>query len=300
MRRRTYNISDEIAFHWSKRKRRGDSYRKIATDEGYDRRFVAKVVKEFDSQHQLQEGAATLREVRVATMRQHLQILGEAALELLELAARPVMLWPLCLPPPNVHMPVSKPNMELELHQRITRLPILTEAPSLSSGWFSQHIAEREAKVIVEDLREHLPTLWELVKMWELRATKKQEICKKLINHLKNKRIALNLFESGLEEGLRLCRSRESESLPLLPDKLEMSQHVGWWLFRSAITRESLEALRRSLDELSGIYSRLEDMLIPSKLRQTLLERKCRHCPVPQDELPPRETTEQNKGRIIG
>lgn len=294
MSKRTYKISDETAFRWSRRKRRGDSYRQIATDEGYDRRFVAKVVKEFDSQHQLQEGAATLREVRVATMRQHLQILEEAALELLELTASPLMLWPLGVPPPNVPMPISKPNIESDLLRRIsTRLSLLAEERPWSSGWFREHMAEREAKVVVEDLKEHLPHLWEQVQKWELIATEKQEICKELTKHLKNKGIPLRLFESGLEEGLRfLSRSQKEESLPRLPDKLETPQDVGLWLFRSATTRESLEALRHSLDELSGIYSRLEDMLIPSKLRQTLLERRCSHCPVPQDELPPREITE--------
>ena len=288
MSKRTYKVSDDIAFRWSRRKRRGDSYRKIALDEGYDRRFVAKVVNEFDRQHQLQEGVTTLREARVAFLRQHLQMLEEAALELLELAARPVMLWPLCLPPPNVPMPVSKPNMKLDLPQRISsRLSLLTEAPPRSSGWFRQHIADREARVIVEDLKEHLPSLWERVKMWELIALRKQENCKKLVKYLKNKRISENLFESGLKEGLRLCRSQEIEDLPPLPDKLETPQDVGLWLFRSDSTRESLEILRRSLDELSDVYSGLEDMLIPSKLRQTLLERKCSHCLLPQDELSP-------------
>jgi len=286
MSKRTYKVSDDIAFRWSRRKRRGDSYRKIALDEGYDRRFVAKVVNEFDRQHQLQEGVTTLREARVAFLRQHLQMLEEAALELLELAARPVMLWPLCLPPPNVPMPVSKPNMKLDLPQRISsRLSLLTEAPLRSSGWFRQHVVEREARVIVEDLKEHLPGLWQQIETWELIAAKKQESCKKLIKHLKNKEIPLNLLESGLKEGLRLCRSQESESLPPLPGKLETPQDVGLWLFRSATTRDSLETLCRSLDELADVYSRLEDMLIPSKLRQTLLERKCNHCPVPQDEL---------------
>ena len=293
MSRRTYKVSDEIAFRWSRRKRRGDSYRQIALDEGYDRRFVAKVVKEFDGRHQIQEGAATLREVRVATLRQHLQMLEEAALELLELAARPVMLWPLCLPPPNVPMPVSKPNMELDLPERIsTRLSLLTEAPLRSSGWFRQRIAEREAKVIVEDLKKHLPGLREQIQKWESIAARKHENCQKLVKQLKNKRIPLNLFESGLEEGLRLSGSQESESLPRLPDKLETPKDVGLWLFRGAATRESLEALRRSRDELADIYSRLEDMLIPSKLRQTLLERRCSHCPLPQDELPPAEVRE--------
>ena len=294
MGNRTYKVSDETAFRWSRRKRRGDSYRKIGLDEGYDRRFVAKVVKEFDRWHQLQEGAATLREVRTATLRQHLQLLEEAAWELLELTAGPVMLWPLCLPPPDVHMPVSKPNMETDLPQRIsTRLSLLTEALSRSSGWFRQHLAEREAKVVVEDLKEHLPSLWEQVEMWELSATEKQENCKKLVKHLKNRGIPLGLLKSGLEEGLQfLSRSQESESLPPPPDKLETPQDVGQWLFQSAATRKPLEALRRSRDTLATTYAKLEDMLIPSKLRQTLLERRCSHCPLPQDELPPREITE--------
>ena len=53
------------------------------------------------------------------------------------------------------------------------RLPLVTEAPSRGSGWFRQHMADREAKVVVKDLKEHLPGLWEQVKMWELIAAKK-------------------------------------------------------------------------------------------------------------------------------
>ena len=88
-------------------------------------------------------------------------MLEETAWELLELAAGPVMLWPLCLPPSNVHMPLSKPNIESDLLQKIpTRLLLLTEARSRSPGWFRQHMAEREAKVLVKDLKEHLPGLW--------------------------------------------------------------------------------------------------------------------------------------------
>lgn len=293
MSNRRHNVSDETAFRWSRRKRRGDSYRQIALDEGYDRRFVAKVVKDFNRQHQLQEGAATLREARAAALRQHFQILEEAALQLLELTASPLMLWPLGVPPPNVPMPVSKPNIKSDLLQRIsTRLSLLAEERPWSSSWFREYMAEREAKVIVEDLKEHLPHLWEQVQKWELIATEKQESCKELTKHLKNKGIPLGLFESGLEEGLRfLSRSQKEESLPRLPDKLETPQDVGLWLFQSPATREPLEALRRSRDALSTVYVRLEDMLIPSKLRQTLLERRCSHCPLPQDEL-----AERNNG----
>ena len=290
MSKRRHKVSDEISFRWSRRKRRGDSYRKIAFDEGYDRRFVAKVVNEFDRQHQLQEGVTTLREARVAFLRQHLQMLEEAALELLELAARPVMLWPLGLPSPGVRMPLSKPNIESDLLQKISAL-LLAETQSRGSDWFKQHMAQREAKVLVKDLKEHLPSLWEQVEIWEQQATKKQRSCKELIKHLKDKKIPQGLFESGLKEGLRVLsnsdNSEENESLPRLPDKLKVPQDVGQWLYHTPSPRKSLETLRSSRNALTTVYSQLEDILIPSKLRQTLLERRCSHCPLPQDE--PRE-----------
>jgi hypothetical protein len=153
-------------------------------------------------------------------------------------------------------------------------------------------MAEREAKVLVKDLKEHLPGLWKQVEIWEQQATKKQRSCKELIKYLKEipedlkgGEITQGLFESCLKEGLRvLSNSKKSESFPRLPDKLETPQDVGLWLFKNGATRKSLEALRDSRDALATVYSQLEDMLIPSRLRQTLLERRCSHCPLPQDE----------------
>lgn len=283
MARRRYEINDETAFRWVERHRRGDSFTKIGGDEGYGRRFVSNKVRTYQKRQYLEEGAAILREVRVAALRQHLQMLEKAAWELLELAAAPLMLWSVGLPSPGVRMPVSKPNIESDLLRKIsTWLSLLTEARSRNSGWFRQHMAEREAKVLVEDLKKHLPGLWEQVEKWEQQATEKQRSCKELIKHLKAKELPQGLFESGLKKGLRFLsnsdNSEEIESLPRLPDILKTPQDVGRWLYQTPAARKSLEALRSSRKALATVYSQLEDMLIPSTLRRTLLERRCSSC----------------------
>jgi len=81
-----------------------------------------------------------------------------------------------------------------------------------------------------------------------------------------------------MEYGVIQAKYRENESLPRLPDKLETPQDVGLWLYKNGAARKSLEALRSSREALATVYSQLEDMLIPSKLRQTLLERRCSSC----------------------
>ncbi|GAI21880.1 unnamed protein product, partial [marine sediment metagenome] len=48
MGRRKYEASDETAYRWCERYRRGDSFRKIALNEGVDRRLVARVVRDFN------------------------------------------------------------------------------------------------------------------------------------------------------------------------------------------------------------------------------------------------------------
>lgn len=94
--------------------------------------------------------------------------------------------------------------------------------------------------------------------------------------------IMADLFESGLRAGLDfLSRSEKEESLPRGTQNLETAADVGLWLFRSPETRECLESLRQDLKELEAKYVQLEDMVNPFELRKALLERRCKHCPLP-------------------
>ena len=96
MGKRRYEVSDETAYRWCERHRRGDSFRKIGLDEGYERRFVARVVRQYDRQQHLQEGAVTLRDVRAEFLREHLSALERAAKHILELTVPPSIWGQLC------------------------------------------------------------------------------------------------------------------------------------------------------------------------------------------------------------
>ena len=209
-------------------------------------------------------------------------MLEEAAWDLLELSGR-LSLWKLCVYPENVPVSFSEPNIESDLVNKVTtRLYIESTKARPESLGVTYHLLEREAKAMVEDLKTHLPDVWKQVKGWEEKAAKYTENWKELRKHAENKGISLSLFESGVQEGLHfLLMSQEQEDLPKVPVKLKTPKDVGLWLFRSATIRESLEACRDNHDDLKGAYERLEDMLIPSQLRQALLKEKCDHCPLP-------------------
>ena len=295
MGRRKFEVSDETAYRWCERHRLGDSFRKIALDSDVELRLVAKVVREFDRQKHLEEGTATRREIRAGFLREHLQKIEEAAWDLLQLTAS-LSLGQMRALPGNVSISFAKPNIESDLVNNVTgRLyreaaatrptefpDELSEVAVIRSVDVTHHLLEREAKAIVEDLKAHLPDVWKQLEKWEEIATKYLENWRKLNKHAKNKGIPPKLFESGLRESLRfLLMSQEDENLPRIPAKLETPEDVGLWMFRSAAIRGPLEEYSHSYDDLKAAYSQLEDMLIPSELRQALLKEKCRHCPLP-------------------
>lgn len=296
MGRRKFEVSDETAYRWCERHRQGDSFRKIALEEGIDRRFIAKVVKEFDRRKYLEEGTAVRREIRADFMREHLEKLEMATRDLLQIVAS-LSLRRLCELPKDVSISFAKPNIKSELANYIANRLYLqtTEAESIeftsdlveeamtSSADVTRRLLEREAKAIVEDLKAHLPHVWKQVEKWEKIATGYLANWKELDKHVKNKGIPPDLFESGVREGLNfLTKSQtEVESLPQFPTKLETPEDIGLWIYRDATTRKSLEGCRNSYNRLKGAYFQLEGMLIPSELQQALLKEKCPHCPLP-------------------
>ncbi|TET41620.1 MAG: hypothetical protein E3J60_04260 [Dehalococcoidia bacterium] len=323
MGKRRYEVSDKTAYRWCERHRRGDSFRKIGLDEGYERRFVARVVRQYDRQQHLQEGAVTLRDVGAGFLREHLSALERAAQHILELTIPPSIWGQLCF------YLTDKGRAEVEAWQKAVRAAhpgfgnteslliemierdythsrTISNAPSVigvhtASGAVTEYpvdelvpivlpVAERldirrarrQAKAIIEALRQHLPDLWKHMNGWEQAALKYETTLMSLVGKARDMGIAEALLESGLAKGLDLIsRYQEEENLPRAPTKFETAADVALWLFQNPRTRESLELFHQYRQQLETAYAELEDMLSPWELRKALLARQCKYCPLP-------------------
>jgi hypothetical protein len=292
MGRRQYEVSDETAYRWAERYRRGDSFRKIALDEKVERRVVARVVRRLDKAKHLNEIAAALRDVRAGFLREHLELLERVANILLELTAPPSLRDSEYVSYVNVKEQLLK-EVETERNKDIAGLWLPLQSPTGevvekkedAQRDFKLRLAKRRAKreagVLVEDLKEHLPSLWSKVEEWEGAAKSCEVNLGEMAKLAKDKGISQNLFESGLKAGLNfLSKSKQQADLPRVPLKLETDSDVGVWLFRNGGTRESLELFRQNLGRLEAAYVQLEELLNPLELRKTLLARQCKHCPL--------------------
>lgn len=284
MARRRYEISDETALRWVERHQRGGSFTKIGLHEGYDRRLVAKTVRTYQRRQHQEEGAVTLRDVRAGFLREHLEDLQMVATILLELTAGPSVWHQLYL---------CHSNIESELLARVKevvalRIAIPPDRSILDNVYrefrdqVTKHMAKRRARVLVDDLKQHLPDLWKQVEAWEEVTVRYEASWRKLAKQAEDSGIVPDLFESGLREGLNfMSKAYEEEDLPRTPTKLETASDVGQWLFQNPTTRESLESFHHNLEELEAAYAQLEDALNPFELRKALLARQCKHCPLP-------------------
>lgn len=286
MARKIFTVTDEVARRWCERYRLGDSFTKIAVDEGYERRLVARVVRQFNRLAYLDEGIALQREIRSELFREHLEKLEKAAWELLRFTAV-LSMEENCVPPRNMDSSLASLNVEsatadgmkAQLATVTMKRPASTDSiePMLRSRIF-----QREAKTIVEDLKTHLPDMWGKVNIWEERSGKYLERWRELNKRAESARIPLHLFEQGVQEGLHfLSKSQNEEEFPPYRDNPQTPQEVGLWFFRNPKTRPLLEECRNSHTAFKAVFAQLESMLIPSEIRYALLERKCAHCPMP-------------------
>ncbi len=287
MGRHQIEVNDELAYRWCERRRRGDSYSKIAADEGFERRLVGRVVTNFNRQAYLDEGTALRREIRAELLREHLEKLEKTAWELLRLTAG-LSLEERCIRPRNIDGPLASLGIELALINSLKVLLAETKKPVSSTDsieWrLRNHMFQREATAIVRDLKTHLPDIWVQVGVWEYATTEYLDNWRKLENHAKNNGIQARSIESGIQEGLRyLSMSQNEESFPPYRSNSHTPQEIGLWLFRNHEARGLLESLGNSFQGVKAEFNRLEGMLIPSELRHALLKRECAHCPMPKN-----------------
>ncbi|MBA7596494.1 hypothetical protein ES703_03468 [subsurface metagenome] len=287
MGRRQIEVSDELAYRWCERHRRGDSYSKIAADEGFERRLVGRVVTNFNRQAYLDEGTALRREIRAELLREHLEKLEKTAWELLRLTAG-LSLEERCMRPQNIDGLLASLGIESVLINSLKVLLAETKKPVSSTDSIESrlrhHMFQREATAIVRDLKTHLPDIWIQMRVWENTAAEYQDNWRKLEKHAKNNGIPVSSLESSIQEGLRyLSMSQNEESFPPYRPNPQTPQEIGLWLFRNLEARGLLESLRNSFHGLKAKFDQLEGMLIPSELRHALLKRECAHCPMPKN-----------------
>jgi len=276
MARRQYEVKNETAYRWFERRRRGDSFRKIALDEGVDRRLVARVVKGLNEANHLNEIAAALRDVRARFLREHLEDLELTAWFLLQLIAPPSIVKRYRTYPPDIEVELRKMVRD-KLPSRKPPRPSL--APINPKQY--EDAREKEAKIIVEDLKEHLPGLRKQVEQWQSTAAQYGEKLQQLVKLARDKDIKTSLFESGLRKYLDyIPKFQEEDNLPPVPVKPKSATDVALWLFKNGTAREILEPFRDSLQTLENEYAKLEGMLNSFEVRKALLERQCKHCPL--------------------
>lgn len=293
MGRRKYEANDETAYRWCERYRRGDSFRKIGLDEGVDRRLVARVVRDFNRLNHLEEGVATRRQVRADLLREHLQALEIVAWFLPQLTVAPSILRKYCTYSPDIEEELRKMVKDKMPSQKP---PFLSLAPLNPDQY--EHAQEKEAKIIVGDLKEHLPNQWKQVEQWQSAATQYGEKLEQLAKQADDKGIDASLFESGLRECLdSISKFQEEDNLPPILVKPKSAAEVALWLFKNSGTRELLKPFHDNLEALEKEYTKLEDMLNPSDVRKALLERECRHCPLPLGQTSERKIKETKERR---
>jgi len=281
MGKQKYQVSDEVALRWVERRLRGDSFSKIGADEGFPRRFVAKVIQRYEMKGRIEESAVARRNVRAEFLKEHLQELETVAYNLLGITAAP-SLWGKLF--------VTIEDIEDELLASIEKSlgPPWSGEVKVAGGWedFKEKLQRRQtkhhAKAVIEDLKEHMPDVWPEVKVWEQTALRYTESWRQLEKQTKDIGVAPELIEPGIREALNLMSTYEAkDNPPRTSAKPETASDVALWLFRTPPLRKSLELFRRHLESLEAAYRQLEDILNPLELRKALLERRCRHCPLP-------------------
>jgi len=163
-----------------------------------------------------------------------------------------------------------------------TRKEIVAISENSIDDKLRNRVFQREAKAIVDDLKTHLPDLWWKVDVWEEEAAKYLKRWKMLDKHARTKGILPHLFAPGIQEAQHLLTvPDEEESSPPDQDTFQTPQDVGLWFFRNPALRETLVEIGDSHNKLKVSFTQLEDMLIPSEVRHSLLKRRCAHCPLP-------------------
>ena len=287
MGKRKYDFTDEVAHRWCERYRRGETFTKIAASEGFERRLVTRTVRDFNRVEYLEEGAALRREIRTELFREHQQNMENAVWGLLKLTGR-LSLWECCVIPPNETISFERPNTKSALVSKLKMMFLQSRKETVKSSAddiddeLKNHVFQREANTVVDDLKEHLPDLWGKVNVWEDEAAKYLEGWRILDEHATRKGIPSQLFAPGIQEAQRfLATSDENWNSPPAQDTFKTPEHVALWFIRNSALRAALMEIGGSHDRLKAAFTQLEDMLIPSEVKHSLLKRKCTHCPVP-------------------
>ena len=293
MGRTPEKVDKGTAREWYERYRNGESFKDIGADYQRDRRFVSRIVKDYEKEVKTEEttGERAMSDVRTAYLQDHLQTLESCAKYILELTIAPSVIE--CL------LVDYSGGSDLDVGSKLVGwiewkrtppsyqglLPHVAAAyiqlPSPSVMAIEARMARREGQQIVAALKEHLPELWEQVESWTDVATQYEKAWKELEYQARGKDIERELFQAGLSKALELVLGDgQAESMGPPAKEIKTDLDIALWLYRTPKTRELLEQFQHHKDTLESAYADLEDMISSVRLRKDLLARQCKYCPV--------------------
>lgn len=283
---RKYEVSDQVAWRWVERRRRGESFSRIAQDEEVDRRIVAKIVRRFERREALREAVGARRDVAADFLREHFEEMTLVATTVLGLLAPPSVTEEFA-PAPYEDIEASiLARLEVVMYLEIKQHSLATyDTERPISRNLKQRAAALRSRAMLEGLKEHLPNLWPAVE----RTNSTLGLYRSLWNGAEEEllgsgfppetaRLAMEKTieavrgQSQTRPGEEVARGPAGPGVPLDRDVQQAIEVVGKGKFFD---------LSQLLDGMDKEFRELERILSPPLLQKALVASRCRYCPVP-------------------
>ena len=244
---RKSDVSEEEAWEWVQRHRRGFSFRKIGKDSGRDPRYVAKVVRRLERATALREAEGARAIVGADALKGHHADMEQAARILLGVLMPPSLIGSLVPSTPD-------PDIEDVVIEKLT-LALGHYDRYIPPGPLDKHITSLRAKAALEDLKEHLS---EHSQSWAV----VQELKTAHYDYYDAWHETLRSYSGDIEKVVQDIRS-QSNTRPARRTPPALLEVVAY------------------LEDIEKLFAQLGSLLNPVQLRPILLATRCRHCPLP-------------------
>ena len=278
-----YEVTDELVRQWAER-RHTESFSQMERRYRVPRRVIARRVRSYEKKREQEEGADARLAVLSRFLEKHLAELQRTATVLLEVTAPPSLAGNLWTGKVNIEASVIE-RLRFELVPPPARLPgfndtaIAQRAQAEIQELVGVRRGERQAKTLIQDLREHIGAdLWQKAEAWEQAAGKYNQSWQRL--NAQAREVGIRMDSVDVRALLDLKHRWDEYGSEALLGKPERDWDNMERLLWEPSTRSDMERLTESLDELEQIWQRLEEALTPPQLHKALLAGRCRHCPV--------------------
>ncbi len=270
----------------------------IQRKTGVDRRKVAKIISDDQKEIRLREIGSARRDVAAEFLKEHINDIESASFYLLGITLPDYWVRDLDDLPVNIEEKLItylrsdsfKPG---ELKTMGLPKGAFTGIPKTDPFRIAQMVntilADKYAKELVTSLKEHLPALWSVVKLWEKYAMEYNLKSKEVLPQLREYAVELKMNQKSVNAGIAAAISlvshenpdNDEEPLPQNTSSTDTPEGVVQNLIQNKQTGQQLKTLRPYLLELNDTYEKIAAMLSRSKLNKDLIEGHCRYCPVP-------------------